>query len=312
VKFGLFVFLAVALLCVAAPSFAATCGPTDSTTCTVTVSPDDTTAVFDFTQGSNGRLVVQFETVLTTFDLIVKLNHTIDNFDSHEFPPGTVCVPYSGNGPQCTQYDFSGTATTGGFMGVPVKNKDYKGLITLTLSYDNATTIHNPAFAHAPGDITVFTEDILTSYFDTSSDPTMGGKTPGLSSVVAADEPFTETGDTFCSLTLTPTNNPSEDKAQIEVTLKIVSGSNCAATGLRDKTARLSVALSTFDSYTGEDIITFPAIRNVEGNKFHWDSKAGLNEYDISLDGLTPGQQYTITVFSSKISPRTATFTVPN
>ena len=191
---------------------------------------------------------------------------------------------------------------------MPVKNKDYKGLITLTLSYVNSGSqvIQNPAFGHAPGDITTFTENILTSYsvIPEFSDPTMGGKVPGLSSVVALDEPLTE-NDTFCSLTLTPTNNPSEQKPQIEVTLKIVSGSNCAGTGLRDKTASLSV--STTDGVT----VSFPALKNVEGNKFHWDSKAGLNEYDISTDGLVSGQTYTVTVFSSKISPQSATFVAP-
>ena len=134
----------------------------------------------------------------------------------------------------------------------------------------------------------------------------MGGKTPGLSSVVALDAPFTEIGDSFCGLTLTPTNNPSEQKNQIEVTLKIVGpGSNCTTgTGLRDKTARLSVSTTV-----GGNTI-FPPIKNAEGNKFHWDSKNGLNEYDISLEDLPDGF-YFVTVFSSKFSPRFTTFTLP-
>jgi hypothetical protein len=218
-----------------------------------------------------------------------------------------MAVTYS-NGNQ-DQYDFTGNA--GGPNNVPVKNTDYKGLIELTLSYDTFQTVHQPAFAHAPGDTTTFTEDILTSYSTQCGnacfeDPTMDGSTPGLSSVVAADEPFTETGDTFCSLTVTSTNNASGQKPEEEVTLNIASGA-CGATGIRDKTARLSV--STTDPTTGN--VTFPALKNVEANKFHWDNKNGLNEFDISTDGLVSGQTYTITVFSSKISPHSTTFVAP-
>jgi hypothetical protein len=251
--------------------------------------------------------------VLTPFDLTVTYTHTIDALDPNEFPTGTICVRYFGNGSggQCDQYDFSGTAITGGFNGVPVKNKDYKGLITLTLSYLTTQTIHNPAFAHAPGDISTFTENILTNYSDVplcdDCDPTMGGRTPGLSSVAAFDEPLADNGtDTFCSLTVTPTNNPSGQKSQEEVALKIVSGSDCGAKGLRDKTASLSVSTTDING-----IVSFPALKNVEGNKFHWDNKNGLNEYDISTDGLVSGQTYTVTVFSTKISPQSATFVAP-
>jgi hypothetical protein len=292
------------------PSSAATCF-TDGTSCSNVVSPTDTTAIFDFTEGGGGYLQVQFETVLTTFTLTVNLTNTIDPLSPSEFPAGTVCVKYP-NG-ACFQYDFSGTA--GGPNNVPVKNTDYKGLITLTLSYDVLATftVHTPAFGHAPGDITTFTENILTNYSEETIcgevciDPTMSGKTPGLSSVVALDEPLADNGtDTFCSLTLTPTNNPSGQKPQIEVTLKIVSSSNCSGTGLRDKIASLSV--STTDTNGN---FSFPALKNVEGNKFHWDAKNGLNEYDISTEGLVSGQTYTVTVFSSKVSPQFATFVAP-
>ena len=243
--------------------------------------------------------------MLTTFTLTVTINHTIDPFDPSEFPAGTVCVAYNTNGGLCDQYDFTGSA--GGPNGVPVKNTDYKGLITLELSYSTNQAIHEPAFGHAPGDTTTFTEDILTSYSTSCGaaceDPTMSGTTPDLSSVVAADEPFTESGDTFCSVTLTPTNNASGQKSQLEVALKIVAGSDCSATGIRDKTARLSVW--TTDTHGN---ISFPPLKNVEANKFHWDNKNGLNEYDISTDGLVSGQTYTITVFSSKFGPQSATF----
>jgi hypothetical protein len=304
----IFALLALAFGLFGTQCWAATCSPSEEgVSCTNTFSPTNTSNTYEFF--GDGRLTVQFDTVLTTFSLTVTVNHTLDPLDPSEFPAGTVCVKYSGNGGQCDQYDFTGTSA--GPNGVPVKNTDYKGLITLTLSYINSgsQTIHNPAFAHAPGDITTFTEDILTSYsvFPTFSDPTMGGTTPGLSSVAAFDEPLADNGtDTFCSLTQTPTNNPSGQKSQIEVALKMVTGSDCSAAGLRDKTARLTV--STFDS-SGN--VVFPALKNVEGNKFHWDSKNGLNEFDISTDGLVSGQTYTITVFSSKISPQSITFIAP-
>jgi hypothetical protein len=272
--------------------------------------------------GDSSSLTVQFETVLTNFDLRVTI-HTPKPTDSSvfcegpcpfaimldptEFPPGTLCVTYPINSPgTCEQYDFTGNA--GGPNGVPVKNTNYKGLITLTLTYLTSPgfVVHTPAFGHAPGDITTFTENILTSYSvdGPAVGPTMGGKVPGLSSVVALDEPLTDNGtDIFCApLTLTPTNNPALQKPEIEVTLKIAGASGCGAKGIRDKAASLSV--STTDT-TGN--ITFPALRNAEGNKFHWDNKNGLNEYDINLDGLTDGK-YTVTVFASKISPQNTTF----
>ena len=308
-----FALLVLALGMFGTQCFAATCTPSEEgLSCTNTFSPSSTTNTFDFSNSGDGVLIVQFDTVLTTFSLTVTVNHTIDPFDPTEFPAGTVCVTYSQNGGRCDQYDFTGTS--GGPNGVPVKNTDYKGLIALTLSYFSSQLVHEPAFAHAPGDITTFTEDILTSYSTLTicgvsgcPDPTMGGTTPGLSSVAALDEPLADNGtDTFCSLTQTSTNNPSGQKSQIEVALKMVSGSDCSAAGLRDKTARLSV--STID-INGN--VSFPALKNVEGNKFHWDNKAGLNEYDISTDGLISGQTYTITVISSKISPQSITFVAP-
>jgi hypothetical protein len=234
---------------------------------------------------------------------------TLIPLDPKEFPSGTLCVNYGTSTPgQCDQYDFTGNA--GGPNGVPVKNTDYRGLITLTLSYLSSQIVHNPAFGHAPGDnsTAVYSEDILTSYStEPSSDPTMSGSLPGLSSVAAFDEPFTEIGDQFCSLTVNPTNVSSGQKPQEEVALKIASGA-CSLTvlGIRDKTARLSVW--TFDTNGN---VVFPALKNVEGNKFHWDNKNGLNEYDFSTEGLVSGQTYTVTVFSSKISPQSKDFVAP-
>ena len=295
--------IALAISLFGTQCWASTCSPGEvGASCTNTFSPTDTTGTYDFSGSGDGVLIVRFVTVLTTFTLTVTINHTIDPFDPNEFPAGTVAVTYC-NGNK-DQYDFTGNA--GGPNGVPVKNIDYKGLINLELSYSTCQPVHTPAFAHAPGDSTTFTEDILTSYFEPVPDPTMDGSTPGLSSVAAADELLTDNGnDTLCSLTLTPTNNPSGQKSEIEVALKIVSGSDCSLPGLRDKTARLSVSTGSGGNFS------FPALKNVEGNKFHWDNKNGLNEYDISTEGLVSGQTYTVTVFSSKVSPQSRTFVAP-
>jgi hypothetical protein len=270
-------------------------------------APAVTTGVYEF--GSDGRLVVQFDTVLNDFTLTVTAVEVaaITNFDTSEFPADTVCVKYFGNGNQCVHYDFTGNSS--GPNMVPVKNVDYKGLITLTLSYITSQTVNTPAFGHAPGDNAgaIYTENILTSYsaapFCIECDPTMGGKVPNLSSVAAFDEPI-HNASNFCGIAPPVfTQNPQGQKAQVEVNFKIVAGSDCGATGQRDKTATLSVSTTDNDGN-----IVFPPLKNVEGNKFHWNSKGGLNEYDISLDGLTTDQTYTITIFSNKFSPQTATF----
>jgi len=310
----MFTFFALAVLL-----FGTQCWAQESSPCTsnsgiiCTFSPTQTTNTYRFGDGST--LIVQFDVVLTTFTLEVDVSHPSNPLplDPNEFPANTVCVQYPSNPTNvCDQYDFSGSA--GGPNGVPVKNTDYKGLITLTLSYFTVQTVHNPAFGHAPGDITTFTEDILTTYSSfptgcgpTCEDPTMGGTTPGLSSVVALDEPLADNGnDTFCGLNVAPTNNPSGQKPQEEVTLSIASGVCGSGPGIRDKTARLSVWTTDINGN-----VTFLALKNVEGNKFHWDNKNRLNEYDISTDGLVSGQTYTITVFSSKISPQSMTLTAP-
>jgi len=265
---------------------------------TNTFSPGTTANTYEF--GNDGRLVVKFDTVLTTFTLTVTVNHTIDQIDPNEFPEGTACVPYSFNGSQCDQYDFTGSA--GGPNGVPVKNTDYKGLISLTLSYLTSQTVHDPAFGHAPGDITTFTEDILTSYSSSPvvSDPTMDGSTPGLSSVVALDKPLEE-NDTFCLVS--PQENQTFSVGQeIELNFQVFASGPCLnnpGPPLRDKTARFS--LSTTDS-SGK--VFFPRLRNKEKeNKFHFDRKDGENEFDVSTHRLLPGQ-YTITIFGSKFSPQ--------
>jgi hypothetical protein len=269
--------------------------------CSFTFSPGVTANTYDFSASGDGIVTVQFETVLTTFTLTVTVNHTIDLFDTNEFPAGTACVTYSFNGHQCDQYDFTGSA--GGFNGVPVRNQDYKGLITLTLAYFTNQTVHDPAFAHAPDGSTTFTENILMGYSSLpESDPTMVGKIPNICSIAAADEPFAESGDSLCSLTL-PGGNTYTVGQEIEVDYRLTNGAVCSPP-IRDKTALFSL----WTTVNGN--VTFPPlVDKEEGNKFHWDNKAGVNEFDLSTVGLAPGS-YTITVISSKISPQDVSFTL--
>lgn len=298
----MFALLALAISLLGTQCWAQSCNGEEQN-CHTFSPPNNATATYNFVDGS--RLIVQFDTVLTTFDLRVTANHTIDPIDFTVFPEGTACVQYPSG--QCTQYDFTGNKN--GPNRVPVKNIDYKRLITLTLSYftSPSQTAQNPAFGHAPGDITTFTEDILTSYSSFPpcppsfcGDPTMGGKTPGLSSVVALDKPL-ESTDTFCLVS--PQENQTFTVGQeIEVEFRLFPSGLCpnnSGSPIRDKTARLSV--STIDS--GGNVL-FPRLRNKEeGNKFHFDHKDGVNEFDLSTHKLLPGR-YTITIFGSNFSPQ--------
>src|SRR5713226_9719201 len=227
-----------------------TCGGTEQPPCSITntFSPTVTTNTYDFSATGDGKLVVSFVTVLTTFTLTATVNHTIDPFDPNEFPAGTIAITYC-NGKQ-DQYDFTGNA--GGPNRVPVKGTDYKGLINILLRYfacqgENYT----PAFAHAPGDSTTFTEDILTAYSSSpvSEDPTMDGSAPGLSSLAAAREPLIET-DTFCFVSPTEGQPFSASQVKvIEVTFQLFSSGSCpsgSGTPIRGKTVRFS--LSTTDT----------------------------------------------------------------
>jgi hypothetical protein len=303
------------LLLFVAPSWAQqNCGGEEQISCSISqnFSPGVTTGIYDFTQASDGYLIVQFDTVLTNFTLTVTLDFTTNTvlgpeLDPTEFPAGTVCVQYPSQGANnCVQYDLSGSPA------LPVKNVDYKGLINLTLSYFTAGgfVVQTPAFAHAPGDTTppAFTVNILDAYSDDTicplcEDPTMHGKIPTPSSLIALNERLANNGnDLFCSLTLTTTNVASGQKPQVEVTLAEATGA-CGGAGLRDKTASISVsAQDSNGNFAG-----FPALKNVEANKFHWDAKSGLNEYDISTDGLADGT-YTVTVFSNQIPPQSGLF----
>jgi hypothetical protein len=311
------VLFVLALLLFVTPSWAqSNCGEEESP-CSITqsFSPGVTTGIYDFTGSNDGYLVVQFDTVLTSFTLTVTLDFTTNSallLDPTEFPANTVCVQYQSQGlNNCVQYDISATASSPN--GLPVRNVDYKGLITVTLSYFTAEgfMVQTPAFGHAPGDTlpTTFTVNILVAYSDdticpNSCDPTMVGKIPTPSSLIGLAEKLTSS-NTGCPLTLTTTNVASGQKPQVEVTLNEVSGSDCTVKGLRDKTASLSVSAEDSSGH----FAGLPALNNVEGNKFHWDAKNGLNEYDISIDGLADGT-YAVTVISSQISPQKAAFCI--
>lgn len=326
----MFALIALAMALFGTQCWAQSCNVEEESNCH-TFTPTNTTNTYNF--GTDGTLIVKFVTVLTSFDLRVRIHlpkptdssviceggpcPSLIPLDPKEFPPGTLCVNYgTSSAGECDQYDFTGSA--GGPHGVPVRNKDYKGLITLTLTYDTSPTftVRNPAFGHAPGDITTFTEDILSFYFQappslitlatsaqsSASDPTMDGTTPGLSSVVALDESFEEIGDSFCSLTLQG-GPPFHVGQEIEVDFRLTNGTDCS-TGIRDKSARFS--LSFTDSFG--NFLSFPALKDKEeANRFHWDNKNKVNEFDLSTVGLAPGN-YTITVFSRKISPQNVSF----
>jgi hypothetical protein len=304
----IFAFLALAFSLFGTQCWAATCSSESAApSCTNMFSPTDTTGTYEFF--GDGKLIVKFGTVLTTFNLTVTVDHTIDPLDPNVFPAGTVCVKYAFNAGQCDEYDFTGNKS--GPNGVPVKNIDYKGLITLSLEYSSFQTANTPAFGHAPGDnaTAVYSEDILTGYstFPVTGDPTMGGKLPGLSSVAALDEPLTE-NDTYCWVS-PPIDGQIYTVGQtIEVSFRLFPSGPCTGnlgTPIRDKTARLS--LSTTD--TNGNVVFPPHLEKEEGNKFHWDNKDGVNEFDLSTEGLQPGT-YTITVFSSKFSPQSRDVTL--
>ncbi len=306
----IFAFLVLAFALFGTQCWAATCSSV-VLSCANMFSPTDTTGTYEFF--GDGKLIVKFGTVLTTFNLTVTVDHTIDPLDPNVFPAGTVCVTYASNGGRCDEYDFTGNKS--GPNGVPVKNIDYKGLITLSLEYSSFQTANTPAFGHAPGDnaTAVYSEDILTSYSTfppPPTDPTMGGTLPGLSSVVALDEPLTET-DSYCWVSPMEAQ-PFTVGQDIEVSFHLFplfpSGSSCSnpsGAPIRDKTASLS--LSTTD--TNGNVVFPPRLNKEEGNKFHWDNKDGLNEFDLSTEGLQPGT-YTITVFSSKFSPQSRDITL--
>jgi len=272
---------------------------------TFSPGPGNNERTYDFSGTGNGKLVVHFVKVLTTFTLKVTVDHSIDGLAEGAFPAGTACVPYSTNANQCVEYDFTGNVGHAPHF-VPVQGTDYRGLITLTLTYLTSSTVNSPAFLHAPGASTVFTEDILTSYFEPAfSDPTMGGKTPGLSTVAAFNEPGEN--DSFCFVSPTPFQTFTVGHA-IEVAFRLTAPSTDCLTAppIRDKDARVSLAMTD----SSGNFVSFPSLRNKEGgNKFHFDHEDGTNERDLSTKGLAPGS-YTITVFSDEFSPQSVRITL--
>jgi hypothetical protein len=276
-------------------------------------SPGITEGIYDFS--GDGKLTVDFVKVLTTFTLTVTVDHNMDDLAPGVFPDGTLCVPYSTNGGQCVEYDFTGNAGVpkNGVLpnnGVPVKGVDFTNLINLTLSYLNYYRVHKPAFLHAPGDKPnpLYREDFLTAYSalppcpvdGCGVDPTMNGQLPGLSTVAAFDEP----GGTDCFNFVSPTPGQMFHVGhEIEVEFQLFDNTACNGDPIRDKDARLSLSMTDSNGN-----ISFPPLRNKgEGNKFHFDHEDGVNELDLSTEGLAPGQ-YTITVFSDEFSPHSVYF----
>jgi hypothetical protein len=295
-------------------------GPTETegaVFCNNTFMPGTTTGVYDFTGTGDGTLVVDFVKVLTTFTLTVTVDHHIDNLAPGVFPEGTAIVRYvNGN---TDEYDFTGSA--GGPNGVPVKKVDYNGLITLTLSYLTAQTVHSPAFLHAPGDnaSAVYSEDILTSYSayppcpptetevscnNSSGDPTMTGKTPGLSTVGGFDEP----GANDCFVWISPTDGQTFHAGQeIEVEFQLfdrTTATTCGNDPIRDKDARLS--LSRVDN---GQLTVVPLGKDEGGKHFHFDNEEGVNEREVDTEGLQPGV-YIITVVSDEFTQQTRTVVI--
>jgi len=322
VKFRLpaFAFLVLLVVVVSTSAQSQSCSPDgESNFCTIHFTSGQggtTTGIYDFRNSGNGILTVKFDTVILDFDLTVSLDFSIDPINIPD-APGATCVKYvgSGNGDQCVQYDFNGNA--GGPNQVPVKNVNYKGLISLTLSYISSDPVHIPVFGHAPGEITTFTEDILTSFSSqgppplitllasAGPDPTMGGKTPGLSSVIALDESLPGSG-TVCGLTAQPQKSASGQNPIVEISFQLFAGATCSGTPLKDKTASLSVAL--VDS--SNNFLLFASLVNGgDSNKFHWFGNAKTNVQDINTQGLPDGI-YSVTVMSDNFSPVSTKFCI--
>ncbi len=245
---------------------------------------------FDF--GVDGAITFQFDAVLASFELDVSaVEDAPFTFTGTDFPATTTCIPYNafvgGNGGHCVRYNVTGA----GGGSVPVKGVNFRGLITVTLRYENP----NAPSCSGSG----------------CGDPTMGGKTPGISSFEAFNVPFdpaTQTGD-ICSLSAVFQKSASGQNPLVEVSFKLVSG-NCFATNpaptpLRDKTATLSVAFTD----TSNHLVFANLINGGDANKFHFDNTTGTNVQDINTSGLAP-RLYYVTVISTKFPPVTTTFTV--
>ena len=297
-----FAFTLFGTQCWATPT---TCGGEGQPPCSITntFSPGTTVGVYTF---GDSTLRVEFVGgVKRTFSLTVTEVTLTDaqlaaRLDPNVFPTGTTCFHYGGG---CEEYAFTGNA--GGPNGVPVKNVDYGPPIRLTLTYFSGDPAKDPAFGHAPGDTTTFSEDILVGYFKPFEDDTMDGSTPSLSSVIALNQPL-EQNDTFCLV------SPQQGQTikigeEIQVAFRLFPSGPCTGnpgTALRDKDARVSL----IKFVNGQPV--FQRVRSEEGgNRFHFDHEDGVNERDLSTEGLTPGD-YAITIFSDEFPPQTVTFTL--
>ncbi len=267
--------------------------------CPITFNSGTTVGVYNFPDGSSLR--VEFVGgVKTSFSLTVTEFTLTDGqlaarLDPKVFPPDTTsCFHYGGG---CEEYAFTGNA--GGPNGVPVKNVDYGPPIKLTLTYFSTDTVNDPAFAHAPGESTTFSEDILDNYSTkvVSTDDTMDGSTPSLSSVIALNKKLEE-NDQYCWV------SPSSGQTfkvgdEVTVAFQLFASGPCignTGTSIRDHFARLAL----FSTSTG-----FQPVRSDEGGKdFQFDNHDKMNEREFSTAGLAPGE-YFITVRSTKFPPQT-------
>jgi hypothetical protein len=289
-------------------------------------SPTMTSGTFDFSATGDGVITFKFDKVLTPFHLTVTANEvtSITNLDPTEFPPGTVCIPYTAGSTFCVRYDVTGDVANPPH-GVPIRGVNYRGLITVTLNYDSFYQVHIPAFGHDPENNPLFSQDILTFYVDENApsctncdEPAMGGKTPGISSFAALDKPFPSgQGDTVCFLTAVPqteqgnsrSDDDDRDNPIVEISFKLVASTSNCTTGppLRDKTATLSVA--SLDTTNG-NLVFASLVNGGDSNKFQFDKKNGVNVQDINTNKLPSGLYY-VTVISTLFSPVTTTFTIP-
>lgn len=269
-----------------------------------------TSTTFTYTFGINGSLRVEFVGgVLRNFDLRVTVVTLTDaqlaaRLDPKVFPPATTTcfhygsvppLPSTQTTPGCQEYAFTGNA--GGPNGVPVKNVDYGPPINLTLTYFSSDLAQDPAFGHAPGESTTFSEDILVDYIKPFEDDTMDGSTPSLSSVIALNKKLEE-NDTFCWI------SPNDFQkfnvgAEVQVTLQLFASGPCignTGTSIRDNFARLSVA-RRFGA-------TVQVLSDEGGKDFQFDNHDQVNEREFGTAGLTPGF-YFVTVRSTKFPPQT-------
>jgi hypothetical protein len=291
----LFSFLIITILLMCGRSMAQ-----EGTSITHTFSPGNNS--FEYFFPGNGSLRVEFVGgVLRNFDLTVTVVTLTDaqlgaRLDPKVFPAGTTCFHY-GSPTGCKEYAFTGTA--GGPNGVPVKNVDYKPPIRLTLTYTpvSTDTVKDPAFGHAPGESTTFSEDILIDYTNVSPDDTMDGSTPSLSSVIALNKPLEET-DSFCWVSPPTDGQTYTVGTEVAVEFQLFASGGCPNTGtsIRDHFARLSLVDANAQ---------FQPVRSDEGGKnFQFDNNEKVNEREFSTAGLAPGF-YSITVRSTKFSPQT-------